>query len=118
MEDLTRGSDIASLSTSLANTQRLLREAVDIVGRWQITFDVELIPHTMSIKVVARKSNGAGVIKTIEFGDIEYYSADPDTLVQIIVEEVYSVLLKQEITKELAPKLKMAVTNCMRMKSK
>lgn len=118
MEDLTRGSDIAALSTSLTNTQRLLREAADIVGRWQVNFDVEIVPQTMSIKIVARKANGAGIIKTIEFGDIEYYSTDPDTLVQMIVADVYDVLLRQELTNELAPTLTRAIANCMRMKSK
>lgn len=118
MEDFTRGSDIAALSTALANTQRLLREANALLGKWKISFEVELIPQSMSIKIYAKKSNGAGVIKTVEFGDIEYYSNDVETLVQIVIEEVYVALLKQDLTQELAGPLARAVTNCMRMKDK
>lgn len=117
MQNVLTG-DLLGTAHTIHSIQKLHQESMQELGKWQVNFSVEIIPSTMSIKVTASKPNGKGIIRTIDFSDVEYYSNDPDSLVQMAVEDAYNALIKQELINELGPLLTRAITNSVKMKNK
>jgi len=113
MEDLTHAGDNVTMMQTINSLKKLLADARLGQSRWQVTFEVSVVQPVRDIKIVAKKLDGSGVIKTVSYQDVLYYKDDPSTLLQIIIEQMYVALIKQELINELGPKLTQAIRNCI-----
>jgi hypothetical protein len=110
-----RSSDVVSHDYIVETLQKRLKAAEALVGKWNVTYDVAINGINKTISVNAHKSNGSGFIWTISKEDADYYADDPSTLIQMIVQEVYERLIKQELTNDLTPLLIRAVRNAAKL---
>jgi hypothetical protein len=83
-----------------------------------IEFDVEVDANTHDIRVTAVKPYGGnGIIKTISLEQVMYFKDDVQGLTQLIVEEIFDVLLREQMYNQLHGALSRAVWNSVRANS-
>ena len=118
MEEFSRFSDSTEAMRTIKNLTDNLNEAQKNISKWMINFDVEINISTLDIRISAIKPNGGGVIKTLLKDEVMYNSVDISGLTNSIVDEIYSVLLKEQMYNQLHDKLLKASLNVCKMKDK
>ena len=111
MSDLLRFSD----STDAELTIQVLSDRVATLSsdlaKWKVEVAVEVVISSLQLKITAKKPNGQGFIKTFNREDVAYYSNDPDSLIQELVDVIFENLLKQQIKDEITRPVTQAIKN-------
>ena len=106
-----RASDITSKEYALRVLSENLKEALGLVNKWGIAFDIKLeMSPALHIIVIAKCGQNA-YLKTVHLSDIQYYSEDPETLISEIVESTFDALIKNTLRDDLRDPLKKALIN-------
>ncbi len=112
MQDVTKMADLAEAQNTAKILADRLHAANSQLSKYMISFDVEVNNKTFDVTLTAQKPfNGGGFIKTIPKDICLYYKNDVNSLVETICEEVFDVLLKPNMKKELTAHLARAITN-------
>jgi hypothetical protein len=119
MQDVTKMTEI----TEAQNTVRVLTERLNAanlyLSRYMVEFDARVNSDNLDIEISVKKPlNGGGMIKTIPKEISLYYKNDVSSLAETICEEIFLVLLKNELKKDLMQELTRAVVNVALMDSK
>lgn len=114
-----KASDLTDAMITIRALQQQLATFNEHLKHWMVEWTVNIDPETFQIEVTATKpSGGGGVIKHIPFNVIQYYADDTNSLVESIVDEVYTTLIKNVLKAGLAETLPRAVKNCVTLSRK
>lgn len=112
MQDTTKMVDLAEAQNTAKILADRLHTANSHLSKYMINFDVGVDTETLDVTLTAQKPfNGGGFIKTIPKDICLYYKGDVNSLVETVCEEVFDVLLKPNMKKELTAHLARAITN-------
>jgi hypothetical protein len=112
MNELSRIEDMTEALTKIRLQTEKLKELQLLLSQWQIEFDVTVSMEPIAIEIRAIKPHGGkGLIKTISYDDILYYSQDVQGMVEVITQDIIDALLKPQIKEALASKVSKAVAN-------
>lgn len=118
MEDLIRASDLTEAMTTLKAMSNKLIAAVEDVNQWKVEITYEVVPSTLDFKINVKKGNGNGFIKTIKFEDIQYYSNDPDSLTELLINDIINNLYKPQLRQMIQAPMTRSVKNICLMSGK
>lgn len=119
MQDTTKMADLAEAQNTAKILADRLHTANSHLSKYVINFDVGVDNGTFDVTLTAQKPfNGGGFIKTIPKDICLYYKNDINSLAETVCEEVFDVLLKPNMKREITALLARAVTNVAIMDSK
>lgn len=119
MEDFSRFSDSTEAIRTVKVLRQSLMEANVQLSRWMVEFDVDINIHTLDVVITAKKPGGnKGLIKTLSSDDIIYFQNDIPSLVRLVVDEVFDVLLRDQMYDALHDPLLKASKNVLKMINK
>lgn len=119
MQEFSRVGEETEAIRAVKALRRSLMEANEHLSKWMIEFEVDVNINTLDVIVTAKKHAGnKGWIKTIPCNDILYFKDDFPSLVREIVDEVFDVLLQNQMYNELHDRLLKASKNVLKMINK
>ena len=113
-EQLRAGEETQEMINLRAMSDKLIN-AVEQLSQWKVELDYAVQPNVLDLKITARKPNGNGFIKTVPYGDIEYYENDPDALSEQIIDDIVAKLLRPQLQQMIKPSVSRAVANIIKM---
>lgn len=116
MSDLIRASDITATMAKVKVITEKLNTLTTELANWKIYVAVELKPSIYDgpeLLVSVAKNNKQGFVYAIPPSQISKYADDPNTLIGILVDEVFVRLFKEQIRNELTGPVTRAIANAM-----
>jgi hypothetical protein len=126
MQDVTKLAELTEAQNAVRVLTDRLNQANSYLSRYAVQFETTVDSETLDIELKVKKpfnsgspgAKQAGFIKTIPKDVALYYKSDVSTLAEAICEEVFEILLKSEIKRDLLQDLTRAVVNVAIMESK
>jgi hypothetical protein len=117
MSTPTRASDQTEDMMKAKNAGDKLQAALAELSVWKMEVTCE-VDGESTLRITIRKHNGTGFIKTLTKDQVIYFSENVTALVNQMAEEIYEMLLKQQIVKFLDEPITKAVQNVVLIASK
>lgn len=117
MEDMIRASELTKTMAKLKVLNEQLAKATADLSVWKI-YASAAVTNNGGISVSVAKKDGSGFIHTISPEVVLTDSVDPETIIRVLVDEVFDRLLKEEIRNVLAEPVSRALKNAVTIQSK
>jgi hypothetical protein len=115
-----RTGDYVSAMRQLDSTNQKLKETEALAGKWVLLAEKHIVKNEdgFGLQLIFSKGDGNGFRIYISPQDVQYYSADVNSLVAQLTEDVIEKLYREQIRTDLTPIIDTAVRNAMMMKDK
>jgi hypothetical protein len=108
---------MTSAMTTIKAQGTKLNDAVAELAKWKVDLTVEVVPSGggFGMKLVARKPNGQGFTKTMTPEEVLYFQNDPGTLVEQVIDDIVTYLLREQVRGEISRIITLGVRNAAKM---
>ena len=119
-DDLIRSSDLTDAMRKMSAADKKINALTQDIAGWklEVLSEVQKNDQGFWVKLTFRKPDGHGFIELIDPQEVAYYVADPEALVQQMVERIFENLYKQQIRDTIAESVTKGLRNANLMASK
>jgi hypothetical protein len=113
MDDNLRFGESTETLHKLKVTDETITRLSNDLAHWKMDVDVEVVPDKdkLGLKITVTKNNGQGFFIIVNAAEVEYYTADIDTLVSKLTERAFDLLFKEQIRNVITSPVTKAVEN-------
>ena len=113
--DFYRGSDSTEAQANIKVLSEKLMHVSKIANEWEINIKTEVDPKSLDLKITVFKGNNQGFIKTITAQEIQYFSVDTNTLIEMLCTEIFEKLLKHQVVQVIGGPVTKSIINVNKM---